>query len=64
MVLARRVSGMTLGFGLSRTQLLAVGFFVIAIGLRNTMQPLFQPLSAGSHRQLRARSIAVAGGRP
>ena len=33
-----------LGLGLSGALLAAVGFYVLAISLRNTMQPLFQPL--------------------
>ncbi len=32
------------GFSLAQALALAVGFYVAAIGLRNTMQPLFQPL--------------------
>ncbi len=32
------------GFSLSQALLIAVLFYVMAIGLRNTMQPLFQPL--------------------
>lgn len=33
-----------LGLGMSGALLAAVGFYVLAISLRNTMQPLFQPL--------------------
>ena len=33
-----------IGFSFSQALLLAVVFFIFAIGMRNTMQPLFQPL--------------------
>lgn len=36
------------GLGLSRAIIAAVVFYALAIGLRNTMQPLFQPLLMGS----------------
>ena len=32
------------GFSLAQALFLAVLFYVFAIGIRNTMQPLFQPL--------------------
>lgn len=36
------------GFGLSQALWLAVIFYIMAIGIRNTMQPLFQPLLMAS----------------
>ena len=36
------------GFSLSHALLVAVLFYVMAIGIRNTMQPLFQPLLMAS----------------
>ena len=36
------------GLGMSQTIIIAVVFYALAIGLRNTMQPLFQPLLMAS----------------
>ena len=50
------------GLSLSQGLAIAIGFYVLAIGLRNTMQPLFQPLLmdslAAAHRNV-ASSVGL-----